>query len=808
MHRLDWRASSNSRVVSNGGKTILGLAALVLACNVFADTRPNVILLMADDMGWAQTGYYGHPVMKTPNLDDMAESGLRMDRFYAGAPSCTPTRASVLTGRTNDRTGAFRVGHAINKQERMLSTAFQDAGYSTAHFGKWHLNQAGTKGHPLPADDPHGPGQLGFDYWLSTTSGFDRFSMEGGGFELSRNGAREKFQGDGSEVVVDEALKYISTQVAEKKPVFIVIWYSAPHGPWEASEEDIKPFLGVVDRTSAHMHGEIVAIDRSIGHLRQGLKDMGIADNTLVWFTSDNGGTPNLDYPSECSAAIDPDLTSDEAREFGCYRGVRPDSTGHLRGFKKDFYEGGLRVPTIVEWPAGIQPRTSNFPSGTVDIFPTLIDVAGLSPDSINKVHDGISLAGVFKSEPARRDQPLGFRASDGRMWLDNDWKLVQNVTFQPDNQSIKEPFELYNVIGDPKEEQNLIHLYPELAERMRSELDAWSLSVSRSALGADYPEGKVLPLGREPDPVIDERRRTRTKEWTEEVNAAKARSETEKENAGTVVHYQEFPSASVPTRPVDVWLPEGYDAAPDDRYPVIYMHDGQSKFARGDSPLAGTDRWWDVDKTMTRLIREGEIGPAIVVAVWTNGEEKSNRRAEYMPQKFLTDEVRQRMVSERPDLFDLEYTSDNYLKFLVEELKPFIDETYRTRPGPEGTFLLGSSLGGLISAYAIAEYPDVFGGAACLSSHWVIADGAFVDWLADHWPVAGSHRVYFDYGTESYDASYGPYQREMDEVMRKQGFREGEDWITRRFEGADHSPKAWRERFHIPVKFLLASSG
>jgi len=139
MHRLDWRASSNSRVVSNGGKTILGLAALVLACNVFADTRPNVILLMADDMGWAQTGYYGHPVMKTPNLDDMAESGLRMDRFYAGAPSCTPTRASVLTGRTNDRTGAFRVGHAINKQERMLSTAFRDAGYSVRHRpdGTW-----------------------------------------------------------------------------------------------------------------------------------------------------------------------------------------------------------------------------------------------------------------------------------------------------------------------------------------------------------------------------------------------------------------------------------------------------------------------------------------------------------------------------------------------------------------------------------------------------------------------------------------------------------------------------------------------
>jgi arylsulfatase A-like enzyme len=135
-------------------KMLLTLTIGVLSCGAVANTKPNVILVMADDMGWAQTGYYGYPLMKTPNLDAMARNGLRMDRFYAGAPSCTPTRASVLTGRTNDRTGAFRVGHSINKQEKMLSTAFREAGYATAHFGKWHLNQVGPKGHPLSADDP------------------------------------------------------------------------------------------------------------------------------------------------------------------------------------------------------------------------------------------------------------------------------------------------------------------------------------------------------------------------------------------------------------------------------------------------------------------------------------------------------------------------------------------------------------------------------------------------------------------------------------------------------------------------------
>ena len=209
MFQSDCIRPGSPDTVLHAGKMILALSILLIPAIVFADSRPNVVLVMADDMGWAQTGYYGHPVLKTPNLDDMASSGLCMDRFYAGAPSCTPTRASVLTGRTNDRTGAFRVGHAINKQEKMLSTAFRDAGYSTAHFGKWHLNGVGPQGHPLPADDPHNPGELGFDYWLSATSGFDRFDIEGGKFELSRNGTREQFQGDGSEVIVDEAVKYI-----------------------------------------------------------------------------------------------------------------------------------------------------------------------------------------------------------------------------------------------------------------------------------------------------------------------------------------------------------------------------------------------------------------------------------------------------------------------------------------------------------------------------------------------------------------------------------------------------------------------
>ncbi len=445
------------------------LLIAVLACQPAAENDPpNVILLMADDMGWAQTGYYDHPLLKTPHLDAMAGAGLRMDRFYAGAPSCTPTRATVLTGRTNDRTGAFRVGDSINKQEKSLASAFRQAGYATGHFGKWHLNQVAPSGeNPLPADDPHNPGELGFDYWLSHTSQFNLDPV------FSEMGTPRQFQGDSSEILVAEALRYIAEQAERGKPAFAVIWYSSPHRIFAAHPRDAAAFAALDDSSATH-HGEIVAMDRSIGALREGLRELGIADNTLVWFTSDNGGLPDISYGPE-------------------HPGVHPDTTGHLRGFKKDFYEGGLRVPTIIEWPGRIAARISGFPASTMDIFPTLIEVAGLDPESINDVHDGISIAGVFDSEPARREQPIGFRASGGLAWLDNDVKLVRNYFSDP-----TDPFELYNVIDDPEERNNLIEEQPEIAARMRAELDAWNRSVDKSVTGADYPEGRVLPSGRD----------------------------------------------------------------------------------------------------------------------------------------------------------------------------------------------------------------------------------------------------------------------------------------------------------------------
>ena len=289
----------------------------------------------------------------------------------------------------------------------------------------------------------------------------------------------------------------------------------------------------------------------------------------------------------------------------------------------------------------------------------------------------------------------------------------------------------------------------------------------------------------------------------------------------GTLVNYHmhhsgEIFSELIRPRPVDVWLPEGFDSKSDKLYPVIYMHDGQFLFHQSRSPYAGMDfMFWDVDKVMSRLQGEGKIKPAIVVAVWMADWDKGARGAEYMPQKAVSNEVLEIMRQAGPgstvggfvgESGGESLSSDNYLRFLVQELKPFIDKTYPTLPGRADTFVMGSSMGGLLSAYALAEYPEIFGGAACLSSHWPAGDGAVVNWLSGHWPEAGNNRVYFDYGTETLDASYEPYQMQMDLILRKKGYREGEDWITRRFDGANHSMQAWKDRLHIPLKFLLGA--
>ena len=433
---------------------VLLFIPLLFTINSLSAAKPNVVLVMADDQGWGQMGYMNHPALKTPHLDAMSENGLRLDRFYAGGPVCSPTRATVLTGRTHDRTGVFDHGYALRIQEKTLGQAMKKAGYATGHFGKWHLNGLRGPGAPIFKEDSHHPGAFGFDEWLSVTNFFDRNPIMG------RKGKIEEYSGDSSEIIVDEALKFIKTNASANKPFFTVIWYGTPHDPWTAAKADKKSFTKLSPKAQEH-YGELVAMDRSIGTLRKGLREMGVAQNTLVWFMSDNGGLPRLD----------------------------PPSTGGLRSFKGSMYEGGLRVPAIIEWPKGISKvRITKHPAGAVDIFPTIAEVAGLEKSDLLKPQDGMSLAKLFLKELGPRQKPLPFRSRGRIAVVDNDYKMISF------SDSGKTRYELYNLAKDMSEQDNLVKKEPKIANRLRKRLKAIDASVTASVNGQDYPEKKVAP--------------------------------------------------------------------------------------------------------------------------------------------------------------------------------------------------------------------------------------------------------------------------------------------------------------------------
>ena len=267
----------------------------------------------------------------------------------------------------------------------------------------------------------------------------------------------------------------------------------------------------------------------------------------------------------------------------------------------------------------------------------------------------------------------------------------------------------------------------------------------------------------------------------------------------GITQRHNRFTSEYVEARHIDVWLPPGYNDDTE-RYPVIYMHDGQNLF---DPALAYGNVDWAVDKAVSRLIATRGLHGAIVIGIWNT----EARWQEYMPAKPLKLKSRE-MKEVRENFRDATGgypASDEYLKFLVSELKPFIDSRYRTRPDQPNTFLMGSSMGALVSLYAISEYPEVFGGAGCVSTHWPAGGNPLVDAMAANLPDPSNHKLYFDFGTQTLDETYEPFQRRMDEHLRRTGYEEGRNWLTRKFEGAEHSEHSWRERVDIPLAFLLS---
>jgi len=445
---------------------------------------PNIVLCMADDQGWGDMAYNGHPVLQTPQFDAMAAEALRFDHFYAGAPVCSPTRASVMTGRHPNRSGVFKWGHALRPQEITVAEALKTAGYVTGHFGKWHLGSV-VKGSPV------NPGACGFDEWLSAPNFFDNDPV------MSREGTAVPTPGESSEITVDAALAFIRKHAKSSQPFLAVVWFGSPHLPHQAIERD-RALYENQDKAHQHFYGEITGMDRAFGRLRKELRSLGIRDNTILWYCSDNGGLPNV------------------------------GTTGG-RGHKAQVYEGGLRVPAILEWPARIPGhRVTNVPCNTSDIYPTLLEIVDVQMPG-QPLLDGISLVPLIEGNMRGRPKPMGFwdhptpgistpskawmasllkaqqagrdvddpsrlRLDAGEIrkqypedhfpghaaWLDWPWKL-----HRIEKNGVK--FELYNLADDLQESHDVFETQPERAKRMKGQLEAWLVSVVRSLNGKDY---------------------------------------------------------------------------------------------------------------------------------------------------------------------------------------------------------------------------------------------------------------------------------------------------------------------------------
>jgi arylsulfatase A-like enzyme len=472
---------------------------------------------MGDDHGWDETGYNGHPHLRTPVLDEMAARGLRLDRFYSASPVCSPTRGSVLTGRHPNRYGTFAPNWSIRPEEITLAHILGQAGYACGHFGKWHLG-------PVKADSPTNPRAMGFQQWLSHDNFFEMNPF------LSRNGGPpEKFPGEGSEILVEETMRFIGEARGSHQPFFAVVWFGSPHEPYSGLDEDLALYeelpasyrdravsltsmeTGLTVRRPLNQvlqerYAEITAMDRALGRLRRYLADEGLRDNTLLWYCGDNG------VPT--SGRV----------------------TTPFRGQKGQLYEGGIRVPGIIEWPERItKPRVSDVNAVTSDMLPTICDLLGQPLP--RRPLDGISLKSLINGEAKERSNPICFwsfeagrearselepyidprlqagttplvKLMGGRRTrnfrnlrhpnimeqdyagpkaiLDNRYKLV--IDDKPEGGSTGQ---LFDVREDPAETNNLFEAKPNVAESLSRRLRTWQQSVLASLTGADYRQSE-----------------------------------------------------------------------------------------------------------------------------------------------------------------------------------------------------------------------------------------------------------------------------------------------------------------------------
>ncbi|MGB0597668.1 MAG: sulfatase family protein [Rubripirellula sp.] len=429
---------------------------------------PNIILMMADDLGYGDTGFNGNKIIRTPNLDQMAQAGVKLTHFYAGGPVCSPTRGTFLTGRHYYRYGIWsaNVGH-LPTQEITLARMLKSKGYTTGHFGKWHLGTLSKNHSPKgpsrkPAENYAPPWERDYDRSFAVESsvstwdpGSDKNPFYDDGVVLS--GDDSSLLGGAARVVVDRAVPFMEQAVKNDTPFLAVVWFNAPHEPIKAGPE----YLAMYEEhgEAAHYYGCITELDEQVGRIRQRLQDWGIADNTLLCFCSDNG--PEGKEP----------------------RGKKAGVTAGLRGRKRSLYDGGVRVPAIAEWPGRIKAGSmSDVPCSTLDYFPTIAKLTDYRmPD--DRPIDGQDLMPILTGQKSKRKMSIPFRARGNATLVKDRFKLVLPVG------------ELYDLSSDWSEERNIASSHPERVKLMTQELAAYLESMQKSHAGLDYGDPSFQPL-------------------------------------------------------------------------------------------------------------------------------------------------------------------------------------------------------------------------------------------------------------------------------------------------------------------------
>ncbi len=446
----------------------LGLFVFLAACEKSTDP-PNVILIMADDLGWGDTGYNGNEIIQTPHLDQMSIDGLRFDRFYSASAVCSPTRASVMTGRNPFRMGVFTANNGILRPEEItIAEALKSNGYTTGHFGKWHLGtltheiRDANRGRKGNTKDYNPPALHGFDVNFSTESKVPTWdpmkkAIKGGAeyehygthyWDTDGNIVTDNLEGDDSRVIMDRVLPFIKNAKKKKIPYLAVVWFHTPHKPCIAGPE-YREMYKEQNEKMQHYAGCITAMDEQIGRLRAYLEDIGEADNTMIWFCSDNGP------------------------ENG-----NPGSTGGFRERKRSLHDGGIRVPGLLVWPDKISKGfTTDIPCVTSDYLPTIMDIIGEDFAAWPNELDGTSLSPLIEGNKLEREEPIGFAIGSQTAYIDTRYKLYCRDSI----------FELYDMEKDPYEETDIQGSFQEETDLYTDQNIDWLNRCEESFKGSEY---------------------------------------------------------------------------------------------------------------------------------------------------------------------------------------------------------------------------------------------------------------------------------------------------------------------------------